>query len=205
MATVRDDLADALRPRTGGPEATLPTDGYAIAAFVTALLGFLPLPLALALIALSRTRHRGTRGRGFAIAALWISGAWVVITVLLVVVLLAGFLNAQNADDYTGTKREVAVVIDRYEDRLTDDDATGICDLMTTPLRDALVMQSGSCEAAVGSDDGGLFAHLDAKEITITAPDHAVALVEDPHETFQMTFVREAGQWRIDEIGDAPE
>jgi len=205
MVTVRDDLADALRPRTGGPEATVPTDGYAIAAFVTALFGFLPLPLALALIALSRTRHRGTRGRGFAIAALWISGAWVVLTVALVVVLFLGVLNEQNADDYTGTERDIAMVIDRYEDRATDEDSRGVCALMSTALRKALTEQSGSCEEAVDADrGGGLVAHLDATDITVTGPGHAVATVDDFHEVVQMTFVREAGEWRVDDVSAAP-
>jgi len=206
MSTVPDELELATRARTGGPENRAPTDGYAIAALITALLGFLPLPLALALIALSRTRHNGTRGRGLAIAALWVSGAQVLIAAVLVAVLVGMAIDVasdRNADKYTSVQRQVAIVIDRYEDRLNDDDFTGICALMTEGLVDALDEQEGSCEDAIDSDDWGI-AHLDATDITIRDPKHAVARVTNFDDHLRMTFVREDGEWRIDEIAGAP-
>jgi hypothetical protein len=207
MSTVPDELELATRARTGGPENGAPTDGYAIAALITALVGFLPLPLALALIALSRTRHNGTRGRGLAIAALWISGAWVLITIALFAVLVGMAMDIEserNADKYTSVQRQVAIVIDRYEDELNDGDGERVCMLMSESLMMALDEQDGSCAGAVEDDDHWGMVHLDATEITITDPDHAVARVKSLDDRVRMTFVREDGQWRIDEIGEAP-
>ncbi len=58
------------------------TDGFAIAAFVLSLLGGVLLSVIFGIVALSRIRRSGQRGRGLAIASLIISGIWVVLVAL---------------------------------------------------------------------------------------------------------------------------
>jgi chloramphenicol 3-O-phosphotransferase len=53
-------------------------DRYAVVAFATSLPGLVPIAAVLGLVALSRIRRSGTRGRGLAIAALVICGCWLI-------------------------------------------------------------------------------------------------------------------------------
>jgi Septum formation/Domain of unknown function (DUF4190) len=75
------------------------TDGFAIAAFVLSLLGGVLLSVIFGILALRRIRRTGQGGRGLAIAALVISGVWVVLVGALIVVGLAGSAGR----DQTGT------------------------------------------------------------------------------------------------------
>jgi hypothetical protein len=61
-----------------------PVDAFAVASLVVAILGGL-VAIPLALVALRRVARRPLRGRGLAIAALAVSGAWVIIAAALVV------------------------------------------------------------------------------------------------------------------------
>jgi hypothetical protein len=63
------------------------TDGFAVAAIVTALLGLGPLALGLGITGLVTTRRRGTAGRGIAIAAV-VLGALETLALLVGAVLL---------------------------------------------------------------------------------------------------------------------
>lgn len=62
------------------------TDGLAIAALVTAVVGLAPLGIGLGVGALVRTRRRGTRGRGLAIASIAVAVVWTLVAVALVAV-----------------------------------------------------------------------------------------------------------------------
>ena len=55
------------------------TNGFAIAAFVLGLVGFVVLSVIFGIVALNKLRDRPQRGKGLAIAGLCLSGVWVVI------------------------------------------------------------------------------------------------------------------------------
>lgn len=186
---------------TGG--VTRKTDGFAIAALVLSILGAILLSVIVALVALSRIKS-GKRqdGRGMAIAALWISGVWAVLIVGLIALAVTGALDDKNVDKYHGVKRDVAAVIDRFEDE-ADSSASATCALMTQTLQNALTAAEGSCEKAVGHEDG-VQAELDAKSITLTGPGSATAVVDEDGNTLTMKFLEQDGTWRIDEILTAP-
>lgn len=64
------------------------TSGFAIASFVFGLLGGVLLSVIFGIVALVRIRRRGQRGKGFAIAGLALSGAWVLVVGVAIAVLL---------------------------------------------------------------------------------------------------------------------
>lgn len=83
--------------QTPGPPAyqasQAPTNVLAVVGFVLSLLGFNIIAIILGAVALSQIKRTGERGRGFAIAAIIIgAAAFIVITVLLVIGLVAGTL-----------------------------------------------------------------------------------------------------------------
>jgi len=178
------------------------TDGFAIAALVLAVFGGIVLSVVFALIALSRIRKgRRQQGRGLAIAALWVSGAWALLIAGIVVLAVTGALDDDNADKYHGVKREVAVVIDDFEHRADDNDGAGVCALMTEQLQSRLASVSGTCPQAIGNKEG-VQAQLDARSITLTGPGRATAVVREDDHTLTMTFVRTPQGWKIDEISN---
>jgi hypothetical protein len=67
------------------------TNGLAIAAFVLSIPGLLVVSVILAIVALVQTKRSGEKGRGLAIAALSISGAWVVIFPIAFILALIAF------------------------------------------------------------------------------------------------------------------
>lgn len=175
------------------------TDGFAIAALVFAVIGGILLAVIFALVSLSRIK-KGKRqdGRGMAIAALWVSGGWVLLIAIVATLAITGVLDDNNVDKYKGEKREVARVIDSFEEE-ADEDPDAVCALMTQNLQDTLAQGSGSCSEAVGHEDG-VQAELDAKSITLDGADRATAVVDEDGDLLQMRFVRVDGEWKIDEI-----
>jgi hypothetical protein len=71
--------APGYHPFGYGAAATAGTDGFAIAALVLSILGGVVLSVIFALIALPRIRRNKTGGKGMAIAALVVSGGWVLL------------------------------------------------------------------------------------------------------------------------------
>jgi hypothetical protein len=70
------------------------TDGFAIAALVFGILGGW-LSLVFGPLALSRIKRSGARGRGMAIAGIWLGSAWVIGGILLAIALPV-FLNQRH-------------------------------------------------------------------------------------------------------------
>lgn len=89
------------------PHPSAPTtSGWAIASLVLGVLGFMllsiPLSLIFGIIALGKTKDGGQRGRGLAIAGMVMSGLWVVLVIITVVVIAV----IRESDDHglvTGT------------------------------------------------------------------------------------------------------
>lgn len=74
---------------TSGPyEGRPPRDGVSIAGFVTGLLGLVLVAVGLSIAGLARTAHGRRRGRGFAVAGLLLSVAWVAVGAVVVSSLL---------------------------------------------------------------------------------------------------------------------
>jgi Domain of unknown function (DUF4190)/Septum formation len=80
------------------------TSGWAIASFVLGLLGGVLLSVIFAFIALSRIKRLGQQGRGLAIAGLILSGIWVLLIILIVVVAsLNGATRSSSTGKITGS------------------------------------------------------------------------------------------------------
>jgi len=190
---------DAGGPGGSGGGSGGQTDGFAIAALVFAVIGGIVLAVIFALVSLSRIK-KGKRqeGRGMAIAALWVSGGWVVLIAIVATLAITGVLEDENVDKYKGEKREVARVIDSFEEE-ADEDPEAVCALMSQELQDNLAQGSGSCPKAIGDEDG-VQAELDAKSITLDGADRATAVVDEDGDLLEMRFVRVSGEWKIDEI-----
>ncbi len=74
----------------GPPPGSGKTSGWAIASFILGLLSVVILSVIFGFVALSRIKRLGQRGRGLAIAGLVLSGVWIVIIIIAVVVANAG-------------------------------------------------------------------------------------------------------------------
>jgi hypothetical protein len=77
-AEPRHDSAHGFDTTDGHGRIKPGTDGFAIAAVLSSIVGGVPVSVVLGIMALARVRRSGRRGRGLAIAALVISGLWVV-------------------------------------------------------------------------------------------------------------------------------
>jgi Domain of unknown function (DUF4190)/Septum formation len=75
------------------------TSGWAIASFVIGLLGGVILSVIFGIVALRRIKRLGQQGRGFAIAGLALSGLWVLLIILLIIV---GSLGNATRSSSTG-------------------------------------------------------------------------------------------------------
>jgi Domain of unknown function (DUF4190)/Septum formation len=73
-------------PYSPGRPYSPKTSGWAIASFVLGLLGVVILSVIFGFVALSRIKRLGQQGRGFAIAGLVLSGLWVLLIILLIIV-----------------------------------------------------------------------------------------------------------------------
>ncbi len=189
-------------PSQGGAPAAAATgtDGFAIAALVISILGGVILGAVFAVVALSRIKQRGTRGRGLAIAALVINGVWIVLIAVLIVIGLA--VDDPNVDHYSGAKRPIAQVIDDFENAADDNDGDRLCSMLTPDLAESVGAGEKSC-ADFMSKDEGIQAHLTAKSIDLVGPDSATALVNEDDHDLRFTFVRTDGVWKIAQIRDA--
>ena len=75
--------------------ASRPYNVLAIVGFVISLLGFNVIAIILGAVGLSQIKKSGDRGRGFALAAIWIGAISIV---LFIIILIAGIaISAANA------------------------------------------------------------------------------------------------------------
>lgn len=180
----------------GGFGAPAPkTDGLAIAALVLSIFGVLLISVILAFVSRGRIKRSGgaLTGKGLTTAALVVAGLYIVALGGLVALVATGVLEQENADDYTGVEREVAVVVDRLE----ADPASEICgSLLTADLRQRL--GGAACATNLGLGDG-LRAEIDITALTVTG-DTATATVTESGDTLRFRFVKVDGEWRIDDI-----
>jgi hypothetical protein len=84
---------------TSPPSPDRPTNGWALAAFVLAILGGILLSVIFAILALIQISKRGQRGRGLAIAALAISAVWVLLIASVIAFALRSNGESVHASD----------------------------------------------------------------------------------------------------------
>jgi hypothetical protein len=190
-----------------GPGAPVPaggTDGFAITSLVTSLLGIPIVPVVFGHLARGRIKRSGgiKTGNGLALAGLIIGYLALAFWTLIIVLAATGNLETKNEDDFSGAEKDVAVVIDKFEQAADDEDYSEICnEILTREFADAVAsVSSGSCENAFKDElDGKRQAEIDAKSITVTG-DSAVAEVDEEGTDERITFVRDGDSWRISNI-----
>ncbi len=189
----------------GGPPA--PTgprnEPLAVSAFVFSIFGGFVFAIVFAFMARGRIKRSGGElvGKGFTTAALVISAGWVVAIGGYLALDAAGVLENRNADDFSGEEREVAEVIDRFEDGSPDT----ICDdLLTEDYRVTYRGFGGPehCAERVADDDDR--GEIDVIDIAIDG-DTATVTAERPGQLVQpritITLVRQGDEWRIASVG----
>ncbi|HEY2058288.1 MAG TPA: DUF4190 domain-containing protein [Amycolatopsis sp.] len=116
-----------LPPRPSGPSyqdappppVPVTTSGFAIASLVLAIPAIsLPLSIGFGIAALVRIRRTGQNGRGLAIAGLAVSGAWLLVLVVGVVLSLLGLKTASPADAFLNAHQGDCLI--SLDDQRTD-------------------------------------------------------------------------------------
>ena len=116
-----------LPPRPSGPSyqdappppAPVTTSGFAIASLVLAIPAIsLLLSIGFGIAALVRIRRTGQNGRGLAIAGLAVSGAWLLVLVVGVVLSLLGLKAASPADEFLSAHQGDCLI--SLDDQRTD-------------------------------------------------------------------------------------
>lgn len=80
-------MADAQTPVAARPVAS--TNVLGVVGFVLAIVGFNVIAIILGAIALSQIKRTGEKGRGFALAAIWIAIIEIVLFVVILIVVIA--------------------------------------------------------------------------------------------------------------------
>jgi hypothetical protein len=190
-----------------GPNAPVPaggTDGFSIASLVLSVSGVSLLGVIFGHLSRGRIKRSGglKTGSGLALAGLIVGYIGCVLYTVFIALAISGVLDSENADDFSGREREIAVVIDEFEDAADDERYSEICNsILTAEFREAVASVSGgSCENAFRDElDGKRQAEIDAETITVTG-DTAVANVDEEGTDERITFTRDDGRWRISSI-----
>ena len=144
-------------PFPGPAGALVPkTDGYAIAAFVSGLIGAVPVAPVLSIIALRRIRHSGDRGRSLAITGLVLTGCWLAVIGLIAALAVWG---TREAD--VGSSTPVANI---RVGQCFDADLGG-SPLLVAKIADCAGPHAGEAYATASASLAG----LDAKEKDLSA------------------------------------
>jgi uncharacterized membrane protein len=187
-----------LHPPYGWGPPPRDTDGFAIAALVTGLTGVPFLPIIFGFVSRSRIKaSRGMKtGMGMAIAGIVLGFVWIVLIVAVGVLAATGAFETQNADDFSGEEREVAIVIDRYEDELAEGEVP-CSEILTSELIE--LTESGSTETCEEYYDVGLATDIDVSNIDIDGK-RATAEADEAGDPVTFMLERSGGRWKIDGI-----
>jgi hypothetical protein len=177
------------------------TDGFAIAAVVFGILGSALLSVPLGLVALRRIKRSGgaKTGRGLAIAGMAVGCVWLAIIPAALLLDLGDVFEHDNAERFSGTEREIAIVIDRYEEELGEPGGPPCEELLTRSyIEEIEAREDTSCEEF---HDIGARVPADIIIERIHMPSGSTARVEVTELDKNLTFdlVREDG-WKIDAV-----
>lgn len=128
------------------PPAPAKTNGFAIAALIFGIIGGVLLSVIFGIVALRQIRQRGDKGRGLAITGFVLSGVWLVIAVVAVVVVVA----TQAARNSSG---EIATAGSLSIDKL----ATGDC---IDGIKDGQVITIVTARPCVEPHDAEVFSQF---------------------------------------------
>jgi Domain of unknown function (DUF4190) len=184
-----------------GPPPGRKTDGFAIASLVLGIVGGSILAIVFGFVARSRIKRTGAGGRGMATAGIILGFIWLLVCGGLIALAIGGVFETNNADDFSGEKKEVARTIDDVEDAFSDHDGERACDDLFTPSFKALLSSGGkSCaEVVEEGDDGRIQAEIDVEDIVLVGSDRALARVEEGDTPEVWTMVK-SDRWRVDQI-----
>ena len=183
------------------PPQETTTDGFAIAAVVFGVVGSALLSVPLGLIALRRIKRSGgaRTGRGLAIAGMAVGCVWLAIIPAALLLDLGDVFEHENADRFSGTQREIAIVVDRYEEELGEPGGPPCEELLTRAYIEEI--ESTEDESCEEYHDLGAQVPADIIIERIHMSSGTTARVEvtelDKNLTFEL--VREDG-WKIDSI-----
>lgn len=180
------------------------TDGFAIASLVLGIIGGSVLAIIFGFVARGRIKRSGgaKSGKGMATAGIVLGCVWLALIAAFAVAAVTGALDSENADDYSGTEREIAVVVDRFEELADDERTDEACSALLTPdFASAVAEGSGkSCgDALLDGVEGKIQAEIDIESIQITG-DSATLRIDEGGDDQTWTMIRRGGAWRIDAI-----
>ena len=193
--------------RAAGGPGSAGTDGFAIAALVLGIIGGSVLAIVFGFVARHRIERSGgvKGGRGMATAGIVLGSIWLTLIVVLVVLGVTGVLESENADDYSGRERQVATVVDRFEDAADDDEAGAarICDDLLTPDAARLISRGGGkpcAEYFADAMDGQFQVEIDVKSIDISGTQATVKVDEGGTGETWTLVEGPPGTWRISDL-----
>ena len=79
-------MTQNIPPAAGVPSAQPPMNVLSVVAFVLSLVGFNVIAIILGAIGLSQVKSKGERGRGFALAAIWIGAISIVLFIIILII-----------------------------------------------------------------------------------------------------------------------
>jgi hypothetical protein len=188
----------------GPPPQAQSTDGFAIAALVFGVIGGVLLAIIFGFVARSRIMKSGglKTGKGMATAGIALGFVWLGLIAIFVTLGLTGVLDSENADDYSGVEREVALVVDRFEELADDEKTAEVCFELLTPEFSSSISDGGGkpCSAVLLDEiEDRRQAELDIESIRVTG-NTAVLRVDEEGDKLTWHMVRRDGSWRVDGI-----
>lgn len=201
---------DRLQPNTqwepAAPKKAPPTSPWAVAALALGIVGAFLLAVVVGLIAKKKIRESGGKlgGDGMATAGIALGAVWGVVGLAVLSLAGSGAFDAENGDDFSGPRRELALVVDRLEGALKSDRGSLACDRLLTPAFAARLAAGPqrTCAAAVADavPDDYVQLDLDVRRIELRGQ-RATLIVEEGDDRQTWTLLRAAdGRWRVDGI-----
>jgi hypothetical protein len=192
------------QPAYSGPTKT---SGWAIAALVLGVLGGVLPAILCGVIAKDRIRKAGGRLTGDAMATVGIVFGSIWAVVFIAAFVLPELEVKDNADDFNGSQRAVATVVDRVERTFAEDRGDEACaDLFTTAFARKVARGAGrTCSDVVDDaiEPGQTQAPIRIDGIVIRGDTARVRLREGSEK--QRWKLRRVGRsWLVDAIAAAP-
>ena len=136
----------------GASAARPTTDGVAIAALVTGILGMGVVPLILGIMGLKRTKANGTSGRGFSIAGIVLGALAIVASIVAGILLIVLAVNAGDVVSSVSSAAASQTAVAEPDKQPSGD--SGAVTGSSTLLRDAVPLKVGGfTTAGLATDD----------------------------------------------------
>lgn len=185
-------------------------DVLAVAALAFSIVGGIFISVVLAIVSLVRIRRGTRRGKGFAIAALSVSGGWVVIFVVAAMIIS---LTNDNNDSYSvggtgGTdyvepeQAAVEASATEFADHVNDREYESACDSVTDEFNQRKMEPVGQpCELWLSRLMGiGHYAYLEGTVVKNERDGTTTAIVNSDQKFVELSFIHTGHMWMIDKI-----